>query len=77
MIIVYTTNDCVWCERVKKALSEADLPFDERNINAPGSTYMHEWAAMLGDRRKTVPQVVANSVLIGGYEATVEWLRAH
>jgi glutaredoxin len=75
VIIVYTTDDCVWCERTKKALSEADLPFDERSIKRP--VYRDEWLTYLGDRRKTVPQVVANGVLIGGYEATKEWLRAH
>ena len=74
MIIVYTSNDCVWCERVKKALSEADLPFDERNIDWP--VYREEWRNHLGDARKTVPQVVANGTLIGGFEATTAWLRA-
>ena len=31
-VIVYTTNDCIECEMVKKVLTEEGIPFEARNI---------------------------------------------
>lgn len=31
-IIVYSTNDCIECTLVKQVLTQAEIPFEERNI---------------------------------------------
>jgi glutaredoxin-like protein NrdH len=31
-IIVYTTNDCIECEMVKKILTQEEIPFELRNV---------------------------------------------
>ncbi|WP_243450162.1 glutaredoxin family protein [Neobacillus terrae] len=32
-VIVYSTNDCIECEMVKKVLTEEGIPFMERNVS--------------------------------------------
>lgn len=32
MLILYTKNNCVYCEKVKKAFLEKGIVYDERNI---------------------------------------------
>ncbi|WML48751.1 glutaredoxin family protein [Neobacillus sp. PS3-34] len=31
-VIVYTTNDCIECEMVKKVLTQEGIPFESRNV---------------------------------------------
>ena len=40
-VIVYSTNDCIECEMVKKVLAEEGIPFEERNVSI-SSEYQKE-----------------------------------
>ena len=73
MIIVYTSDDCQWCEKVKDLLKRSGYAFEERNVRT--QTFREEWLELLrNEQRKTVPQVVYNGKRIGGYESTNIWL---
>ncbi|MFJ5716387.1 glutaredoxin family protein [Neobacillus sp. NPDC093127] len=40
-VIVYTTNDCIECDMVKKVLTQEGIPFETRNVFA-NSQYQKE-----------------------------------
>lgn len=35
MLILYTKNKCLYCEKVKKAFLEKSVVYEERNIETP------------------------------------------
>ena len=40
-VIVYTTNDCIECDMVKKVLTQEGISFETRNVSA-NSQYQKE-----------------------------------
>lgn len=71
-IVVYTRAFCIWCWKVKRLLRRNGLAFEERGA-ADEST--HAWL-LERTGRSTVPQVFAGETVIGGFEATRDWLQA-
>lgn len=62
--VVFTSDTCPWCDKVKSLLTEQGHTYTEININEhleTASSIMSKFGL------KTVPQVLE---LIGGYEAT-------
>jgi glutaredoxin-like protein NrdH len=35
MLILYTKDNCVYCEKVKRAFKEHNISYEERNISNP------------------------------------------
>lgn len=66
-VIVYTTESCSYCTRVKMLLSSQDIAFEEINLagDPEGVIALAEKTGMM-----TLPQVTVGSILIGGYEET-------
>ena len=63
-IEVYTTNPCPYCLAAKNLLQKRGLQWKEHLVF--GGT--PEWDAMMKrTRAKTVPQVIINGQLIGGF----------
>lgn len=74
MNYVYTRSSppCVFCDRVKALLDGYGIPYSELDISRG---YMHEFTIEEGF--KSVPQVFLNNKHIGGFEATVAYLRGN
>ena len=68
-VIVYTTNACGYCTRVKMLLKARDVPFREVNVGADPEAFV-ELAKSSG--MMTLPQVFIGDVLVGGYQETAE-----
>jgi glutaredoxin len=63
-VVIYTKPDCTYCGRAKKLLSIQDIPYDEIII---GQDITREEFLDLIPTAKTVPQIIIDKVLIGGY----------
>ena len=62
--IVYTGVACSWCDRVKALLKDNDYEIEEITVNP---TIMEELQTKYDKVIRTVPQVIIDDALIGGY----------
>jgi glutaredoxin 3 len=68
-IIVYTTDPCSFCVRVKQLLTARGVEYDEVNLSKDpeGRAQLVERTGML-----SFPQVVIGDEVIGGFRETYE-----
>ena len=66
-VVVYTTNACGYCVRVKMLLKARDIPYREINVAGDPEAFV-ELAKSSG--MLTLPQVFVGDVLVGGYNET-------
>ena len=66
-VIVYTTESCGYCTRVKMLLRAQDVDFQEINLagEPEGVIALSEKTGMM-----TLPQVTVGGILVGGYDET-------
>jgi glutaredoxin len=70
LAIVFTRPNCPWCDKVEALLKSKDYSVDKRNIYTFDEVVLKAFALQF----KTVPQVVVDGRLVGGYEATEKYL---
>ncbi|HTN22697.1 MAG TPA: glutaredoxin domain-containing protein [Solirubrobacteraceae bacterium] len=66
-VIVYTTERCSYCVRVKMLLKSRDIDFEEVNVAGDPEAFV-ELAQKTG--MMTLPQVLVGGILVGGYQET-------
>ena len=66
-VIVYTTESCGYCSRVKMLLRSQDVDFEEINLAGDPEAViaLAEKTGMM-----TLPQVSVGGILVGGYDET-------
>jgi glutaredoxin 3 len=66
-VVVYTTESCGYCSRVKMLLRSQDIDFHEVNLagDPDGVIALAEKTGMM-----TLPQVTVGGILVGGYDET-------
>lgn len=66
-VIVYTTEPCSFCTRVKMFLRSRGIEFQEVNLagDPEGVTALAERTGLI-----TLPQVTVGGILVGGYDET-------
>jgi glutaredoxin 3 len=66
-VVVYTTERCGFCTRVKMLLRARDIEFREIDLagDAEGFVELAQKTGMM-----TLPQVLIGDVLVGGYQET-------
>lgn len=67
-VVVYTTEPCSFCTRVKALLRSRGIAFREESL-VGRPTAVVELAERTG--MMTLPQVLIDGVLVGGYQETV------
>lgn len=71
---VYSKPNCPWCVKAKELLNERSIPYQElmfeQDFNA------QELQEKIGNRKLTVPQILFDDKLIGGYDSLRVYLRA-
>jgi glutaredoxin 3 len=67
-VIVYTTDPCSFCGRVKQLLTTREIPYEEINL-ARDADGRADLLAKTG--KMTFPQVFVDDVLIGGFQETL------
>ena len=70
---VYTGPRCVWCDRVKTLLKDNDYEVTEKSITDRG--LIEEFQNKFNQTLRTVPQVVIDDDLIGGFAETEDFLK--
>jgi len=65
-IVVWSRNNCPYCVRAKNLLSVKGLEYEERNISE--GVWSREQLLEACPGARTVPQIVMNDTVIGGYD---------
>lgn len=67
-VIVYTTDPCPYCSRVKQLLGKRGVEYQEINLarDADGRNELAERTGML-----SFPQVIIDGTLVGGFDQTL------
>jgi glutaredoxin 3 len=68
-VVIYTTDRCSFCVRVKMLLKARAIDFEEINVAGDPMAFV-ELAQKTG--MMTLPQVMIGGKLIGGYQETAE-----
>ena len=69
---VYTGLACSWCERVKALLKDNEYEIEEITVTP---TIMEELQTKYDKVIRTVPQVIIDDVLVGGYNKVEDLMR--
>lgn len=71
-IVVYTIDNCGFCEAAKSLLEQKQLPFEAINLNHDDQKRM-ELVKKTGHR--TMPQIFIDGEFVGGYNELKEVLK--
>ncbi len=66
-IDIYTSNTCSCCDVVKELFKSLNLEYREHNIDFDFEGMCEELSLMFGKQLHSVPQIVINGSLVGGY----------
>ena len=64
-VIVYSKPNCPYCVRAKKLLETYSIPYTEKVV---GVDVTREELLEAAPNARTVPQIIINKEVIGGYE---------
>ena len=75
-IIVYSRPDCPWCDKAKDLLKTYKFPYQEKMLDVDYSK--DDLRLLVGPEKKlTVPQIMIDNTLIGGYNDLLEYFEDH
>lgn len=63
-VVVWSKYHCPYCDQAKALLGQRDINFEERKI---GDGYSKEELLESIPTARTVPQIIINDVVIGGF----------
>lgn len=72
-VIVWSRDHCPYCVSAKKLLEIKGIEYEERNISS-GLWTREQLLEAVPDAR-TVPQIVIDGVVIGGYDKLEEYFK--
>tara|TARA_B100000029_G_C17110844_1_gene791440 strand:+ start:220 stop:477 length:258 start_codon:yes stop_codon:yes gene_type:complete len=70
---VYSGPRCTWCERVKVLLEQNEYEIQEKSIT--DRSLIEEFQNKFNQTLRTVPQVVIDDKLIGGFAETESYIK--
>lgn len=65
-IIIFSKNNCSYCEKAKFLCKSNNLEFTEKNINENDKNMIQ--FKKLCPNARTMPQIIVDDELIGGYD---------
>jgi glutaredoxin len=70
--IVWSKNQCIYCEWAKNLLCENEIEFEERNINVDYNkqdmiNYLEEYHDIDSQQKITMPQIIVANHYVGGF----------
>ena len=71
-ITVYSKNNCTFCTKAKSLLNNLGHSYEERMLGKDFQT-PDEMFEEIGKQVRTMPQIMIDNVLIGGYNQLVEY----
>jgi glutaredoxin len=70
--VVWSKNQCPYCEQAKALLKIKGIAFEERNIQ---TDFTKEQLLEAVPTARTVPQIIMDDQLIGGFTQLQEYLK--
>jgi glutaredoxin len=70
-IIVYSKNNCVFCNKAKQMLKNLGLDYKEKKMEDFES--VESMLEDIGKKVRTMPQIKIDGKLVGGYNQLVEY----
>ena len=70
-IIVYSKNNCVFCNKAKQMLKNLGLDYKEKKMEDFES--VESMLEDIGKKVRTMPQIKIDGKLVGGYTQLVEY----
>ena len=65
-VLIYTKDNCIWCDRAKILLDSKKISYNE--IDLSDDSERLKFYEKIGDNVKTVPQVFIDDNRIGGFQ---------
>ena len=69
-VVVWSRDHCAYCVKAKNLLEMKGIEYEERNISA--GVWTREQLLEACPAARTVPQIVIDGVVIGGYDRLEE-----
>ena len=73
MVIVYSIDDCPWCQKVKRYLDSKQVEYEERNIDND-EQYYNECVKISGDSMVPVTTIDGEEYVVGFDKAKLDQL---
>ena len=70
-VVVWSKDYCPYCVQAKNLLAMKNIPFEERNISQ--GPWTREQLLEACPEARTVPQIVIDGKIIGGYDRLQEY----
>lgn len=70
--IVWSKTPCPYCDQAKALLKQRGIEYEERNITE--GTWTKEQLLEAVPNARTVPQIIINSTLVGGFNELRKYL---
>ena len=71
-IIVYSKNNCVYCNKAKTLLKNLGLEYEEKSLEKDFGSDPSKLIEDIGKNVRQMPQIKIDGELIGGYNQLVE-----
>ncbi len=71
-ITIYSKPNCVFCDKAKSLVKGLDLVYEEKMFGKDFNT-VEELYEAVGKQVRTMPQILIDDKLIGGYNQLVEY----
>ena len=71
-ILIYTKNNCQFCDVAKQYLKAKGYVFEELNVEKADHPEKMRQMVMQLTNRKTFPQIIINQLAIGGFTDLVD-----
>ena len=71
-VVVYSRDNCVFCDKAKSLLQVKEIAYTEQIVGIDLS--VAELFEKLGKEVRTIPQIVVDNILIGGYNELAEYV---
>jgi len=65
-VLIYTKDNCIWCDRAKILLDSKKISYNE--VDLSDDIERLKFYEKIGDNVKTVPQVFIDDKRIGGFQ---------
>jgi glutaredoxin len=75
-VIIYTKDNCVWCVRAKELMKNLHINYEEKKLNVDYTK--DDLVKLLGrELNITVPQIIVDDKVIGGFDSLSQYLEDH
>lgn len=71
-VIIWSKNQCTYCDQAKRLLESKGIEYEERNIN--GDTWTKEQLLEAVPQARSVPQIFVDDEYVGGFNELREVL---